>query len=307
MISSSMLATFVRVAETLSVSRSAAELGVGKSVASKRIAQLEGVLGVTLFSRNTRHVALTAAGEAYLDHARRALAEMTAGEERLRLLRSDLSGRIRITAPVSWGQRVLARCLPEFLRLHPNIELELVLADRVMDMAHERMDMALRWSAAPLQRDLSVCPVARIGWYLVASPVWLSRTESPATPEDLDPRSLLSYWREPADAWWTLQQGERECRVQVAGRYHVDNPEVVLEACLEGLGVALLPDYLCQPGLTDGRLVQLLPAWTPQTRFGNQITAVIAPERLRLPRNRRLIDYLRESLQGDPAAAPAPL
>ena len=123
MISSDMLSTFIKVAETLSVSRSAQALGVGKSVVSKRVAQLEEAVGATLFSRSTRHVALTPAGETYLEHARRALAEIAAGEERLRALRSDLTGRIRITAPVSWGQRVLCRLLPEFLRVHPGIEI----------------------------------------------------------------------------------------------------------------------------------------------------------------------------------------
>ena len=96
-----MLAAFVKVAETLSVSHSAQALGVGKSAVSKRVAQLEEALGATLFSRSTRRVALTPAGEHYLEHARRALAEMAAGEERLRAMRSDLNGRIRVTAPVS--------------------------------------------------------------------------------------------------------------------------------------------------------------------------------------------------------------
>jgi DNA-binding transcriptional LysR family regulator len=296
MISSSMLATFVSVAETLNVSRSATELGVGKSVTSKRVAQLEGVLGVTLFSRSTRHIALTAAGEVYLEHARRALTEMTAGEERLRALRADLSGQVRVTAPVSWGQRVLSRLLPEFLRLHPSMEVELVLADRVMDVAVERMDLALRWSAAQTQQDLAEYQVACIDWYLVAAPGLINSSGQPNSPDELRRYPLLCYRREAADDLWTLYQGDQTCQVQVNGRYRVDNPEVVLEACLQGLGVALLPDYLCRPGLADGRLLRVLPAWTPKTRFGNRITALIAPDRLRLTRNRRLIEFLQQQL-----------
>jgi DNA-binding transcriptional LysR family regulator len=291
-----MLATFVSVAETLHVSRSASALGVGKSVASKRIAQLEDALGVTLFSRNTRHIALTAAGEAYLEFARRALAEMTAGEERLRALRSDLSGRVRVTAPVSWGQRVLAGLLPSFLRLHPNIEVELVLADRLMDVALERMDMALRWSAGHAQSDLAAFEITHIDWFLVAAPGLLGVTGDIASPEALSRQPLLSYWREAADDRWTLVQGEQTRLVEVDSRYHVDNPEVVLEACLQGLGIALLPDYLCRHALAESRLQKVLPDWTPRTRFGNQITALITPERLRLPRNRRLIEFLQQHL-----------
>lgn len=101
MISFDMLVAFAKVAENLSVSKAALALSVGKSVVSKRIAQLETHLGATLFSRSTRHIALTAAGETYLEHAKQALLALSAGEDMLMALRSDLRGRIRVTAPVS--------------------------------------------------------------------------------------------------------------------------------------------------------------------------------------------------------------
>lgn len=289
-----MLHTFVKVAETLSVSRSAQGLGVGKSVVSKRVAQLEAAVGATLFSRSTRRVALTPAGETYLEHARRALAEIAAGEERLRALRSDLSGRIRVTAPVSWGQRVLCRRLPEFLRLHPGIEVELMLADRLLDVAYERIDVAFRWSATAAQADLHATTVAVVSWVVAASPACLATLGEPQAPSDLAALPCLFYWREPADEGWTLVQGRQHQRVQVRSRFHVDNPEAVLEACLQGLGVALLPDYLCADALLEGRLLRVLPGWTPQTRFGNHITALVPPERMRLPRNRELLRFFTE-------------
>jgi len=108
-ISTDMLAAFLKVAECRSVSQAAVSLDVAKSLISKRIAQLEEHLETTLFSRSTRKVALTPAGEAYMDYAKRALAEMSDGMERLRALQTDLSGILRLTAPVSWGQRVMAR------------------------------------------------------------------------------------------------------------------------------------------------------------------------------------------------------
>lgn len=283
---------FVKVAETLSVSRSAQELGVGKSAISKRVAQLEDAVGATLFSRSTRRVALTPAGEGYVEHARRALAEMAAGEERLRAMRSDLNGRIRITAPVSWGQRVLCRKLPEFLRLHPGVEVELMLADRMLDVAFERIDVAFRWSATAAQVDLHATPVAVVSWVLAASAACLAALGEPKSPTELSALPCVFYWREPSDDWWTLACGSQRERVQVKSRYHVDNPEAVLEACLQGLGVALLPDYLCADALLEGRLLRVLPAWAPQTRFGNQITALMTPDRMRLPRNRELLRFL---------------
>ena len=294
-VSSDMLAAFVKVADSASVSRAALELGVGKSVVSKRVAQLEEQIGATLFARSTRRIALTPAGEAYAEFARRALTEMAAGEERLRALRSELTGHIRLSATVSWGQRVLAVKLPEFLRLHPAIEVELQLADRLVDLAYERIDIALRWSTTPPQ-GLLCEPVAVVGWSVVAAPGYLAEAGTLLAPADLARHSCLCYWREASDDLWVLAQAGQMERVRVHGRYHVDNPEAVAEAAIAGLGIAMLPDYLCQNELADGRLVRVLPGWAPQTKFGSLISAVSTAERMRLPRNQVLLSFLRQQL-----------
>lgn len=292
-ISTDMLAAFVKVAERRSVSGAALDLGVGKSVVSKRVALLEAAVSATLFARSTRRVALTPAGEAYLDFARRALAEVSTAEERLRELRSDLVGQIRLTAPVSWGQRVLARRLPGFLLAHPSVEIELLLADRMMDVAFERIDIALRWSTQ-IAPDLICAPVAEIRWLLVAAPSYLAVAGLPAEPRELALHHCLGYWRESSDDAWSLERAGRREQVRVRSRYHADNPEAVAEAALAGLGVALLPGYLCDEALADGRLQRVLPTWTPQTKFGTRITALAAPERMRLARNRALLAYLQQ-------------
>ena len=290
-----MLLAFVKVADSASVSRAATDLGVSKGAVSKRVAQLEEQVGATLFARSTRRIALTPAGEAYVDFARRALAELSSGEERLRALSSDLTGRIRLSATVSWGQRVLAAVLPEFLRLHPAIEVELQLLDRMVDVAYERIDIALRWSTT--QPQGLVCePVAVVGWAVVAAPGYLAKNGTPMAPADLAQHSCLCYWREASDDLWALAQAGQIERVRVHARYHVDNPEVVAEAAFAGLGIAMLPDYLCQTGLADGRLVRVLPGWSPQTKFGTLITAVSTPERMRLSRNQVLLSFLQQQL-----------
>ncbi|MDE2299794.1 MAG: LysR family transcriptional regulator [Burkholderiales bacterium] len=294
-VSSDMLAAFVKVADSASVSQAALELGVGKSVVSKRVAQLEEMIGATLFARSTRRIALTPAGEAYAEFARRALAEMSAGEERLRALRSELTGRIRMSATVSWGQRVLAVKLPEFLRLHPAIEVELQLGDRMVDVAYERIDIALRWSTTPPQ-GLVCEPVAVVGWSVVAAPGYLAEAGTPIVPADLARHSCLCYWREASDDLWALAHAGQMERVRVHGRYHVDNPEAVAEAAIAGLGIAMLPDYLCQDGLVHGHLVRVLPGWAPQTKFGSVISAVSTAERMRLSRNQALMSFLRQQL-----------
>lgn len=304
-VSSEMLLTFIELSHHLSVSATATALGCAKSVVSKRIALLESRLQTILFSRTTRKIVPTPAAEAYLPFARRALAEILGGEESLRAQRAELTGRIRLTAPVSWGQHVLSRRLPEFLRLHAGIEVELLLADRRLDLARERIDIALRWSSSA-SPELTSTLVASVGWVLAASAEYLARAGFPEQPGDLADHPCLCYWRETSDERWTLAENPapglgapRRAVVQVHGRYHVDNPDAVAQAALAGLGIALLPDYLCQDALSAGRLVRVLPRWTPQTQFGTQILALATPERLRLQRNQVLWRFLEA---GDRAA-----
>ncbi len=292
-----MLAAFVQVAEHLSVSAAAQALGVSKSVVSKRVAQLEQAVRATLFARSTRRVALTPAGEAYLDFARNALRAVADADERLRDLRQELSGQIRITAPVSWGQQVLAPLLPAFLARHPAIEIDLLLGDRLMDIAYERIDLALRMSATGLP-DLVVTQVARLDWVVCAAPAYLARAGTPQAPADLQVHHCMSYWRERSDNAWVMQDIDSGVQqtVWVQGRYHANNPEAVAQAAVAGLGVALLPAYVCAADIAAGRLLRLLQAWTPVTKFGNQITAVATPDRMRLLRNQALLVHLCQQL-----------
>ena len=301
-LSTDMLEAFIKVAERLSVSAAANDLDLGKAVVSKRVAQLESRLKVTLFSRSTRKIALTPAGEAYLDFARRALREVDAAAERLRELRSELSGRIRVSATVSWGQRVLSLHLPEFVRLHPAVELELNLSDRLVDLAVERTDLALRWTAAPAPPGLVVEPAATVRWLVVAAPGYLAQAGTPRKASDLAAHECLSYWRETSDDTWVLSdsRGQRHT-IQVGARFHANDVEAVTAAALAGLGLALLPDYLCEPALADGRLVQVLERWAPITRFGTQVTLLATPERLRIARIRALATFLQQRLQGAPS------
>jgi DNA-binding transcriptional LysR family regulator len=294
-ISTDVLTAFVKVAEHLSVSAAAADLGISKGVVSKRVAQLEGAVQAALFSRSTRRVALTPAGETYLEFARQALRAVADAGERLRDLRQELSGQIRLTAPVSWGQKVLAGLLPEFLALHPAIEVELLLGDRLMDIAYERIDIALRMTASATP-ELAVTPVAKLDFVVCAAPSHLATAGVPAAPADLVNHPCMSYWRESSDDAWRLERRGQAQTVRVRGRYHANNPEAVACAALAGLGVAMLPLYVCVDDLAAGRLVRLLAEWTPITKFGTRIIAVAAPDRMRLSRNRALLGYLQKKL-----------
>jgi DNA-binding transcriptional LysR family regulator len=280
-------------------------LDVAKGLISKRIAQLEERLETTLFSRSTRKVALTPAGETYVDYAKRALAEVSDGMERVRSLRTELNGTLRLTAPVSWGQRVLAKHLPEFLKMHPSLEIDLMLNDRMMDMAPERIDVALRWSSHS-NKERQGTPLTEIKWFLTAAPAYIAQYGLPAEPVELNDHACLYYRRDSTDDHWTLQNKlaanqstPSTVEVNVSGRYRVDNPEAVLESATAGMGIALLPDYLCVQAIEKGNLVKVLSSWTPLTKFGTHIVALCPPDRKKISRNQTLIDYLQRALSQD--------
>lgn len=296
-ISFELLAAFVQVAQLGSVSRAASRLGTSKSVVSKRVAMLETKLSATLFSRSTRRIALTPAGELYVAFAERAVLEAEQAALSVANLRADASGvqrgSIRITAPVSWGQHVLARRLPLFLQRHTEIEIDLILSDQMLDLAYERIDVALRWSAtAP--RGLAIEPVALVDWAVVASPAYLAHAGEPSTPGALAAHACMGYWRAAGDDAWVLSRDGERVEVGVHSRYHANNPETVLEAAKLDLGIALLPLYACEKALADGSLVAVLTSWRPETQFGDHISAVSLPEKMRVSRVRALIAFLRE-------------
>ncbi len=295
MVNFDTLLAFVKVSESLSVTQAARSLGLAKGVISSRIGQLETHLESTLFSRSTRKIALTPVGEVYLVRAKKILAEMNSAQEEVLAMRSELSGRIRLTAPVSWGQRVLTHCLPDFLLQNSKIEIELSLSDRLIDMAVEGYDIALRWSADDQLVSKNDQIISRINWLLAAAPDFIeSSSNAIASPARLSDFPCLYYWKYGNDKVWRFRKGKKEEVVRVDSRYFVDNPEAVLEACLQGLGIALLPDYLCLTALAEGRLKRILPEWEPITRFGTNITAICPPERFLLPRNAALMQHLAD-------------
>lgn len=300
-ISTDLLAAFTKVADHLSVSNAAAELGVSKGLVSKRVAQLEQALQTTLFSRSTRRVALTPAGEIYLDFARSALASIAQADERLRDLRHEMTGQIRLTAPVSLGQRLLARVIAEFIGEYPAIEIDLILDDRMLDLAYEGIDIALRMSPTHPPDMISV-PLIELDWIICASPKYLERAGAPSEPADLAGHPCISYWRERADQNWTLSRNGETVTLSVSGPMRANNPEAVTEAAVAGMGIALVPLYVCEAALEQGRLVRILQEWSPTTKFGDRVFAIAPRDRLRLLRNKSFLEFLKVRL-GSPRAA----
>lgn len=287
------LRTFLRVAELRSFTAAGDEALLARGVVSRRIAQLEADIGQALFTRSTRRVDLTPAGELLVESLQRALHEIELGLESVRALRTAPGGLLRVTAPVSWGQRVLARRLPEFLAQFPHIEVEMMLDDTVADLAADRFDLGFRMSAV-LGGDLVAIPIEPMRRRLYASADYAARNGMPLDPADLARHEVTLYWRASMPNPLRIDKYGRSHVIAKRYRYRANSPEAVLAAVLEGLCIGVLPDYMGD-ALADRRLRPVLADWTLKSHLGDHVHAVGLRDRMQLARVHVLLDFLRRS------------
>ncbi len=288
------MAVFSQVVELGSFSGAARSLTLTKSAVSKQIAKLEAQLGVQLLRRTTRSLSLTEAGRAYYDRASHAVALCRDAQAAVSEHTGQPAGLLRITAPVTFGRSRLMALMPEFLRRYPDIRVQVVLLDRTVELAGEGFDVAVRLTER-LSGDLIAREVGSFAYVLCAHPDYFKGAARPETPGDLARMNCLVYGEGETRSVWRFQGRKGSHRVKVSGNLAVNNSEALHAAVLEGVGLALLPDYLVANDLRCGRLERVLPRWIPQAPFGTKVYAVWLRERHPPPTLRVFIDYL---LQG---------
>ena len=281
-----------------SFTAAAQRLGVSKAAMSQRIADLERAAGVPLVLRTTRSVRLTEAGQQLADATGGAFAQISTAFAGIKDLAATPRGRLRVTAPVALARQQIVPLLPAFLRAHPEVRIELDLSDRLVPLAQEGFDLAIRHSPAAPETHVAwtLCATRSL---LVASRAYLRRRGTPTEPADLGAHDCLHYLR-PGDtpAWQLapLDGAGQKITVPVSGCFAANNSEALREAALAGLGIALLPDFSAQTALRAGKLVPVLPAWQPLGSFGEQLYA-IRPYSPYVPRAvQALVGFLREAL-----------
>ena len=287
------LEVFVAVVEAGGFSAAAKRLEATPAAVSRRIKGLEQRLGVRLLQRTTRKIRLTEAGELYFREVRAMLADLRAVEQRLDEVTGQATGELRIAAPMSFGQRRLAPLLPQFALAHPKLSISLVLEDRETDIVGEGFDLALR-IAYPSDSSFVSRPITTIPRYLVASPDYIARRGKPNSPEDLLQHDCLHYSVISEREEWSFGGSIREESILVKGTYCANNGDVLAEAAIQGLGITLLPDFIIDKALAEGRLVRVLEDWerAPLT------LSVLYPSRRHVPaKTRLLIEYLITNLQ----------
>ena len=256
------LQLFVRTAETGSLSAAARLLDVSPAVASAALKRLEQQLQVRLLARSTRSLRLTPEGELYLVHARLALQSLEEGRQQLVGSQEGICGVLQLSAPSDLGRNTLLPWLYAFQDEHPQLQLRLLLADRVADLFREPVDIALRYGA-PEDSSLVALPVApenrRV---LCASPSYLARHGSPRSVEELHQHNCLLYMLHGrAYDRWHFQDGKREVLMNVAGDRVCDDADVTRRWAVAGRGVVYKSWLDVAEDVCEGRLQVLLPNW----------------------------------------------
>jgi len=290
-------AIFAKVAEHGSFSRAARELGLSDPTVSKAIARLEARLGLTLIARTSRRVSLTDAGRAALDRASRILSEGEAVEEEAAEQSKTPRGRVRISAPLSFGIAYLGATLPAFLEAYPEITVDFALSDRKVDLVAEGFDLALRIAALGDSSLLSrrLCPVRLL---LVGAPSYFERHGTPTHPAELSRHCALAYSGGASRGTWRFAHptfGEEAVEPPV--RIWTDNADLLNPALIAGQGLAIQPEFLVWQELRDGKLTVAMPDWTV-TPLGLHL--VMPPSPLRPLRVQVLIDHLARELANAP-------
>jgi DNA-binding transcriptional LysR family regulator len=284
------MTVFAKVASTRSFSGAARELGISQATASKHVQTLEDWLGVRLLHRTTRRVALTDAGESFFVQCSRILEEMEAARSAA-LPEAPVRGNMRITAPVVFGTSRLGPLVVDFMRQHPELSLNVELSDRSIDLIEEGYDLAIRTSPVT-GPGLVVWPLMPLGFALAAAPSYLARHGVPETPKDLGAHHCITGNGQNGSTW-RFDGPDGQSEVSIFGRLQVNNAMLRCDAARAGAGVLLCAEYLVEDDFASGRLVRLLPDYTPA---GTTLPAVSPAYRAGSPKVRSLVNHLATQL-----------
>jgi len=252
------LALLAKVVDLNGFSAAARSLGVPKAAVSRSVADLEKALGVRVLERTTRRIALTPAGRLIYPYAKRVVGEVDAARALIARVHAPASGPLRVAAEPTYGRALLAPLVPRFLESFPDVPLEVVLQPIE---AQESWDVAIR-AGLPEESQLAHRLLGAPPAVLCATPAYLQQHGVPARPEQLRELDLLTPGADSPEYRVELARGSQRAEVRVAPKLTVNDPAVLHGACAAGLGIAILPEFLCRQGLATGRLKLVLPEWT---------------------------------------------
>ena len=281
------LRSFRKVLELGSFSAAARQLGLSKAAVSKQVSELESYLGATLIHRTTRRLHPTDAGQAYFESTVVLLDELEAADAAVRHLQTEPAGTLRISVPSSFGQICLSAMLAELGRRHSKLTVSVEATDRLVDLVEEGFDAAIRIRATLPDSTLIAKRIRQIPIHVVAAPSYLKAHGTPQKPEDLSRHNCFIYTLSSRPFEWAFKGRA----VKVHGSIHVNHGHLLLEPLRDGLGIAMLPEFLLSQEMEKGSIVPILTKFPadPLSLF-----VVYPPSRHSSPKIRALIDIVAE-------------
>ena len=275
------IAVFVKVVEAGSFSAAARRLGMPKTTVSAKVAKLEKRLGVRLIQRTTRKLRMTEAGEQYFRHCAIAISEVEFAEAALQSAKGKPGGVLRVTAPVDLGHVVLPPIVRDYAVKYPDVSVELIVTNRIVDLVGEGVDIAIRSAAVLKDSSLIARRFFDARANLWASPEYLQKCGKLAHPRDLKNAAFVGN---PAHQSVILTNGRSDFEVHLQGRFRADDYEAVKALAVLGGGIAWLPDLLAGDAVEAGTLVRVLPQWQPKKPGSGTFYFVYAGRRYALPK-----------------------
>lgn len=279
---------FVAVAETESFTQAAKRLGISTAQVSRQVSALESRLSTQLFHRTTRKVSVTETGQVYFQHCRQVLDALEDAERAITNLQSAPRGKLKITAPVIYGEKTIAPLVNDFVLSYPELEVELNLTNRTVDLVAEGYDLAVRMGTLE-SSSLMARRLASRRSYVCASPRYLARRGTPHSLPELERHNCL----QGSQDHWRFQENNTNRSLRIKGNLRCGSGWALLDAALKGVGIVQLPDYYVQPHLDSGQLIALLTQYQ-QPEEG--IWAVYPNNRHLSPKVRFLLDHLVQGL-----------
>jgi DNA-binding transcriptional LysR family regulator len=288
---------FVEVAQRGSFASVARDRDIDPSSVSRAIALLEDEVGVRLFQRSTRRVMLTEAGKIYLARVAALVDELDHASEEARGMSIDPTGTLRLTTSVAFGNTRLIPLLPEFVKRYPQIKLELLFTDTVIDLVSERVDLAIRL-ARRFDADFIATKLRDSDYRVCASPKYLKKNIRPATPQDLQQHNCLLFPLPNFRSRWIFKnkKGKLE-EVAIHGDVSILNGLALRDCALAGMGPVLMADWLIDEEIAKGNLIDLFPSYRVTANEFDNAVWLGYPSRAHLPNKVRvMIDFLKQHL-----------
>lgn len=291
------MAVFSRVVDAGNFSEAARQLGSTPSTISRQIKRLEQALGTRLLERSTRSVRLTDSGAQVYRHCRDMVGAASGAVDIAGNLVTQPQGRVSLSAPISYARSVIHPLVEEFLRDWPDIDVQLIFADREMDPLRDDVDLVIRLTRSP-PLGLAARQLGNARWLLCASPTYLATHGMPAEPRDLARHQCLYLGETVDDNRWNFRRGAETQSLEVRGRYIANDVSARLDAARHAIGIASLPDFAVAEALRDGDLVQVLGDWEFEAHaYMGPVWLLYPPNRFLPSKVRVLIDHLARHLQ----------